>query len=197
MKEAVVYTDSAAPADVDFRVTFEERDDVMVEGRAVVIGGIVAFRSFAVRAEDDLTAATLRAIPVGEIRRQVQQMLAPARPSAPSPPRDRRVVIAGGHSRSGWVEFVETDGRFERVEADDRDAAVAELYLESVRDHPRNPIEALSALMGQPRGRVSELVRRARDRGWLTARGRGKAGAEPGPRLLVYRETRETKGDSL
>src|SRR5262249_9497475 len=72
---------------------------------------------------------------------------------------------------------------------------VAEIYLAALERGERNPVGAvrgeLADALAQPalnRATVAGLIRKARKGGWLTHAIRGRAGAEPGPRLLQARE---------
>ncbi len=73
-------------------------------------------------------------------------------------------------------------------------------YLLLLPDHPRDPIEALTRQLRKGAhhadlspNTVSSWVRQARQLGWLSAPNRGKAGAEPGPRLEEVLESMSSR----
>ena len=64
--------------------------------------------------------------------------------------------------------------------------SVAEAYLrETAHGQPRGALRRMAAEFGRPEDTVNGWIKRARARGYLGPSVQGRAGAEPGPRLLV------------
>jgi hypothetical protein len=72
-------------------------------------------------------------------------------------------------------------------------AYIAETYLSCCQIHPSEPIVCLKTRLEEKeefwsRSKVANEVKRARQLDWLTPSTRGKAGAEPGLKLIAWRK---------
>jgi hypothetical protein len=70
-----------------------------------------------------------------------------------------------------------------------RDVAIR--YLELLPEHKQRVIRAMADHLGYSPNTVSTWVRRAREEGWLSRGTQGKAGGEPGPKLIEWMENEE------
>jgi len=181
-------------------------------GRASVRGGLVVIEELTLRGED-LTSGSLRQIPLGEIRAQIQRDLL-NHPELLSWQASLGVSPEPGwplrFSRLGAPEREEARRRTEEIVAtlgpnaarrgggrrrnDGLYREIAERYLEALRTNPKDPIVAMAKAMarrqewhGLSEETVRAWVRRARSYGWLSKGQQGKAGADPGPLLLAAR----------
>ena len=64
--------------------------------------------------------------------------------------------------------------------------ATALMYLKLWPQHGQRVVKAMAEEMGRPRDTVSTWVRRSREEGWLSKGTQGKAGGEPGPKLVEW-----------
>ncbi|MEV5918937.1 hypothetical protein AB0N42_14740 [Streptomyces pseudogriseolus] len=119
-------------------------------------------------APSGVTAAMLRKVPVGVILNHVRADVARLAPAEPEPPQPERAPRRGGRAAL----------------PDDLLKRVAVSYLrETAPDRPSGALQRLAAEFGRPEGTIRTWLSRARADGWLGPSVRGRAGAEPGPRL--------------
>ena len=166
----------------------------LVRGRIEVQGGLGRVRQLTVEPwEHDLevTGVVLRRIGVADLRDRalahmrdrvrieealpgLRELLRPAAPLRP--------FVAEATARR-------PRGRRGRTDAHYRDIAIAylEVYESGVS---RGILDELAARYGRPRETIRDWVRRARELGFLTTGTQGRAGAEPGPRLLSERDAK-------
>jgi hypothetical protein len=153
-----------------------------VHGQAQLEGSAVRLLGIEVRPaspEGVVTAAMVNRIPVGRIVGSLQTLLtldkarrggAEAEPEEPKPQGVRR----GGRPRV----------------TDEQLRALAEAYLtETAEGKPGRPVARIAEQLGRPEETVRTWLARARKEGWLAPGVKGRAGGEPGPRLLVARMT--------
>ncbi|NJP72473.1 hypothetical protein HCJ99_16625 [Streptomyces sp. C1-2] len=119
-------------------------------------------------AASGVTAGMLRKVPVGVILNHVRADVARLAPAEPQPPQTERAPRRGGRAAL----------------PDDLLKRVAVSYLrETAPDRPSGALQRLAAEFGRPEGTIRTWLSRARADGWLGPSVRGRAGAEPGPRL--------------
>ncbi|MGW3650217.1 hypothetical protein [Streptomyces sp. NPDC000878] len=115
-----------------------------------------------------VTGNMLRKVPVGVILNHVRAdvaLLTPVEPQAPQPERAPR--------RGGRAAL-----------SDDLLRQVAVSYLrETAPDRPAGALQRLATEFERPKGTIRTWLTRARADGWLGPSVKGRAGAEPGPRL--------------
>ncbi len=70
-----------------------------------------------------------------------------------------------------------------------RDTAL--LYIGLLPSYGQRVIKEMAQRLDRPRNTISTWVRRAREDGWLTRSTQGKAGGEPGPRLIAWLNEQE------
>jgi hypothetical protein len=185
---------------------------VQIRGRATLEGGALLIRSLALQIETgDLTTGLLRRIPLGAIREQLWRGLRQHPqllewetggfvPDAQNPfllrPVSAEEQEAARRRTTGLVAGLKRRAprRGRGARSDDFYRDLAEAYLRVLAAHPRNPIQALTEELRKSRrheqlsrNTVAAWIRKARQQGWLSPSSRGKAGADPGPRLLAER----------
>lgn len=152
-----------------------------VHGQARLEGNAVRLLGIEVRpASPDgvVTAAMVNRIPVGRIVGSLQTLLTldrarrggaePAKAEKPAPKSPRR----GGRPRV----------------TDEQLRALAEEYLaETAEGKPGRPVARIAEQLGRPEETVRTWLARARKEGWLAPGVKGRAGGEPGPKLLTAR----------
>lgn len=75
---------------------------------------------------------------------------------------------------------------------DDLLRQLTEAYLEETADGaPSGPLARVAARFDRPTETIRTWLARARKEGWLAPAVKGRAGGEPGPKLLVYRMARD------
>lgn len=146
-------------------------------------------------ASSGVTGSLLRKIPIGELLAAVRLNAAweIAR-------REGTRELLGEEPAPGL--FGETDekaprrgGRAPITNELLRDIAIA--YLEETAPgQPSGAMKRMAARFGRPEETLRTWVTRARKDGWLGPSAKGRSGAEPGPRLVLYRIEAEGPGGS-
>ena len=133
-----------------------------------------------------VTGGLLRKIPVGEV-------LAAVRLNAAweTAAKEATRIVLGQEPAKGL--FGEGDERPPRRGGrapitSDLLREVAEVYLEETAPgKPAGGMKRMAERFGRPEETLRTWVTRARRQGWLGPSAKGRAGAEPGPRLVLYR----------
>lgn len=162
-----------------------QEGQLAVSGRFTMQGSAAKLTSITVADGDGLSAAAVRNLPFGRITGSLAALtametagrcgIAAAYPDAAATAAvQRRMTLA---RRGGPAPL--TDERLQRL---------AEAYLrETAPGMPSRPVVRLAAEFGAPEDTVRTWLARCRKDGWLTASVKGRAGGEPGPRLLLAR----------
>jgi hypothetical protein len=191
------------------RFIFKMPGGVHILATAVVReDGNVDLTSIEVTASN-VTSDTLRSVKVGDIRNAIVEHLR----SSGSPGMDGWAALAAMHRAAGRPipeHLASAEQRSSELLAylrrtaprrgpsttpEDHLREVAIAYLAAVERDPGKPIALIAEGLGRPRNTVADWVRKARQRGWLTAATPGKAGAQPGQRLVAWRNQQENHDD--
>lgn len=122
----------------------------------------------AARALNGVTAALLRKVPVGVVLNHVRAEVARLSPAEPEPSPPSKAPRKGGRAAL----------------SDELLRQVAVAYLSETRpDKPTGALQRLAAEFERPEGTIRTWLAKARSAGWLGPGVKGRAGAEPGPRL--------------
>jgi hypothetical protein len=152
-----------------------------VHGQAQMEGSAVRLLGIEVRPaspEGVVTAAMVNRIPVGRIVGSLQTLLALD--------KARRGGAESVKAETPEPKSLRRGGR-PRV-TDEQLRALAEAYLaETAEGMPARPVARIADQLGRPEETVRTWLARARKEGWLAPGVKGRAGGEPGPRLLVAR----------
>jgi hypothetical protein len=115
-----------------------------------------------------VTAAMLRKVPVGVILNHVRAEVARLSPTEAEQPQTSKAPRKGGRAAL----------------SDELLRHVAVAYLGETRpDKPTGALQRLAAEFERPEGTIRTWLAKARSGGWLGPGVKGRAGAEPGPRL--------------
>jgi hypothetical protein len=147
----------------------------------------------------ELTAGIMKHVPLGAITvslrslvalERSEQMIDEARRNIDELPNVAAALIREATSQvQPALEKPRRHGGREPL-TDDLLRDVALTYLEETGPgKPKKPLERMAAKYDKPEETVRTWVSRARKAGWLGPAMRGRAGAEPGPRLLAEMAT--------
>lgn len=133
-----------------------------------------------------VSAALVRGIPVGKIVASLRTRLVIDRSY-----REGVRYDSPSGARYEYTPLVEDPPKPQRrggkpAVTDERLRAVAEAYLaETAPGQPGRPLPRLAEKFGSPEETVRTWIARARKEGWLAPGVKGRAGGEPGPKLLA------------
>lgn len=162
------------------RFSYEE-DQWAASGQARLVGNAVRLLSIEVQPaspEGAVTASMVNRIPVGRIVGSLQTLLTldkarregPGSVEVPQAPKSPR---RGGRPRV----------------TDEQLRALAEEYLaETAEGKPGRPVARIAQKLSKPEETVRTWLARARKEGWLASGVKGRAGGEPGLKLLAARQ---------
>lgn len=156
-----------------------------VNGRARMEGSAAQLLSIEIRPtppSETVTASLVKAIPVGRITGSIQTLLALDRARRQGAVASETREPEASQSRRGGKPSVTGDLLRE----------LAEAYLsETSEGKPPHPLGRIAERFGRPEETVRTWLARARKEGWLAPGVKGRAGGEPGPRLLAARLTEQ------
>lgn len=173
------------PADAGTRPFSYDEGAVTVTGTARLSGRTVRLTRLEVSPNDPtgaLNAVQVKNIPFGRIVSSLQTLLAleEARRGGAQPPTADPAATRQepGRPRQGGRPLI----------TDDLLRQLAEAYLEeAAEEKPAGALRRVAARFDRPTETIRTWLARARKEGWLAPAVKGRAGGEPGPKLLVYR----------
>lgn len=157
---------------------------------------------------DDLTATVLRTVRIGEIRKAIHKSLLQnpehllglallgklvEEGHASASDEELKVMRAARDSSYRAVEYLKTNRPQRGRAAKNQDwyGHVARVYLDFYPEHGQRTAGAMAEYLDAEPNTVYWWIRRAREEGWLTKGQQGRAGANPGPRLIQWLEEQE------
>lgn len=160
----------------------------------------VRIKSISISAHE-ITAAVLRGLPIEDLKREIVRIYR-KHPALSDGRALLRELIRGSGDKAS-PEILEKLGRAERAAYRNvasladvglrkypdqfwRDVGVA--YLRALVREPRKAVEAMAERFDKPIHTVRGWIKRAREEGWLSEATHGRAGADPGPRLVEWLE---------
>ena len=160
--------------------------------------GVVDLTSIEVRASN-VTADLLRGVPIRDLRNAVRDQLH----VSASAWLDGRALLAQlyrgaghdvpehlaraeKHAESAIDSLRHRDPMGPRPTPDESHRLISLALIDTYRREERRPVALLAERMELPRSTVADRVRKARAAGWLAETTPGRAGAEPGPRLIEW-----------
>ncbi|MFJ7069865.1 hypothetical protein [Streptomyces sp. NPDC101115] len=173
------------PAGVDPRPFSYDDGSVTISGAARLTGQTVRITRLEIRPDDPdaaISAVQVKNLPFGRIVSSLQSLLAldaarregaplSATETAPRPAEPKQ-------PRRGGRPLI-TDDLLRRL---------AEAYLvETAEGKPAGSLARLAEHFDRPVQTIRTWIARARKEGWLAPAVKGRAGGEPGPKLLTYR----------
>lgn len=159
---------------------------LVVTGDARLSGDRVQLTRLEIRPESEgsIGAAAVKNLPVGRIVSSLQSLWAldNARRGVSQPPQPQQAATSNPPRRGGRAPIT-----------DDLLRELAESYLrETAPGKPGRALNRIAAEFGRPQETIRTWLARARREGWLAPAVKGRAGGEPGPKLLVYRSAKES-----
>lgn len=140
------------------------------------------------RPDGAVSAALVRSVPVGKIVGSLQTLLVLDRSYREGVRYGSQSGPPPGHEYTPLVNDPPKPRRRggKPAVSDERLRAVAEAYLaETAPGQPARPLPRLAEKFGSPEETVRTWIARARKEGWLAPGVKGRAGGEPGPKLLA------------
>lgn len=181
-----------------------EIGDLRVAAVAAIDSGMLRLRSISISSPSDVTSAVLREIPLGRIKEQIVRELRRDPTLTDGRAALRAMIRYAGDERFppelvSRLHKAETQayrrvaslrrreprrGPGSRSPEFYRDVALE--YLDTLKREPRQPVVFMAERHGVPTPTARTWVRRAREEEWLDAGQQGRAGGNPGPRLIEY-----------
>ncbi|MEV6679438.1 hypothetical protein AB0N09_21675 [Streptomyces erythrochromogenes] len=173
------------PADAENRPFSYDDGAVTITGTARLSGPTVRLTRLELHPNDPagaLSAAQVKGVPFGRIVGSLQTLFAleEARRGGalPPPPQPSASPEEPGRPRRGGRPLI----------TDDLLRQLADAYLEETAEgKPAGALRRVATRFDRPTETIRTWLARARKEGWLAPAVRGRAGGEPGPKLLVHR----------
>jgi transposase len=169
-----------------------EQDDKIVSGHVRVDGNDVTVTRLEIRPASPQAAVTssmVLSVRIGEITASLRTLLALDRAK-----REGVAAFSYSPANAPAVKSAERPRRGGRPPVTDSMLRwVAEAYLLETEEGKPHPVARIAEKVGRPEETVRTWLARARREGWLSPGVRGRAGGEPGPKLIAETLNRTQK----